>query len=117
MRAAALLLVCALAACDSAPAVTFADAQITLPDDPLDLPEGPGREAVIANCTACHSPSTMLQQPDLPREKWEAIIAKMAETYKAPIDTAAVPAIVDYLMTVEREPMSARQDGGSAATR
>lgn len=101
---AALLL---LAGCDRAPTVQFADASITLPDDPNDLPEGPGKQAVIENCTACHSPSTMLQQPRVPREKWEATVAKMVKLYKAPVDPAAVPAIVDYMVAVQARAESA----------
>lgn len=97
-----------LAACDTAPAVTFKDASITLPDDPLELPEGPGRDAVLENCTACHSPSTMLQQPKVPREKWESIIGKMKKLYKAPIDDDAVPAIVGYMVHVQSQPEAAR---------
>jgi hypothetical protein len=78
MRGAALLAALVLlAGCDRAPQVTFADASITLPDDPADLPDLPGREAVIANCTACHSPSMMLQQPEVPSKKWESNIGKM----------------------------------------
>lgn len=87
--------------CDRQPDVTFADASITLPDDPLALPDLPGRDAVIANCTACHSPSTMLQQPRIPAAKWESIICKMVEVYKAPIDQAAVPAIVQYMVAAQ----------------
>ena len=104
MRAAVLLLALALAGCDSGPKVAFADASITLPEDPLDLPQGPGRDAVIENCTACHSPSTMLQQPRVSREKWESIVGKMRKLYKAPIDDAAVPAIVDYMVHVQSQP-------------
>ena len=102
MRAAAILLAALLlTGCERAPEVTFADASITLPDDPLDLPDLPGRDAVIANCTACHSPSTMLQQPKIPREKWESQVTKMIEIYKAPIDEAAIPQIVDYMVAVQ----------------
>jgi PBP1b-binding outer membrane lipoprotein LpoB len=101
MKAAALTLALVLAGCESQPEVTFADAEITLPDDPLALPDLPGREAVIANCTACHSPSTMLQQPQVSREKWESIVGKMVETYKAPVDPAAVPQIVDYMVAAQ----------------
>jgi PBP1b-binding outer membrane lipoprotein LpoB len=107
MRRLAILAALLLAGCDSAPAVQFADASITLPDDPNDLPEGPGREAVVENCTACHSPSTMLQQPKVPREKWEATVAKMIKLYKAPVDEKAVPQIVDYMVAVQ-----AAQGGG-----
>jgi hypothetical protein len=102
MRHLAIILpVLLIAGCDSQPDVTFADVSITLPDDPLTLPDLPGREAVIANCTACHSPSTMLQQPKVPAEKWESIIGKMVEVYKAPIDQAAVPAIVQYMVAAQ----------------
>ncbi|MFN3864542.1 MAG: cytochrome c [Erythrobacter sp.] len=102
MRRAVLLAALALlAGCERAPQVTFADAAITLPEDPAVLPDLPGREAVIAHCTACHSPSMMLQQPEIPRKKWESIVAKMAEVYKAPIDQRAVPEIVDYLIAAQ----------------
>jgi hypothetical protein len=105
MRAAALLpLALLLAACDSAPQVTFADAAITLPKDPMALPEGPGRQAVVDNCLACHSPSTMLQQPKVSREKWESIAGKMIEVYKAPVDPAAIPAIAGYMVHVQAQP-------------
>jgi cytochrome c5 len=90
-----------LAACDRAPTARFADAAITLPDDPGELPEVPGKQAVIENCTACHSPSTMLQQPKVDRAKWQAIIVKMRKLYKAPVDDDAVPAIVDYLLAMQ----------------
>ena len=101
MRYALILAPLLLAGCEAAPQVAFADASITLPDDPLDLPPGPGLQAVVENCTACHSPSTMLQQPEVKRKKWESIIGKMAEVYKAPIDQSAVPEIVDYLMAAQ----------------
>lgn len=102
--ALALIPALLLAACDSAPVTTFADASITLPDDPIDLPEGPGRDAVLANCTACHSPSTMLQQPRVSREKWESIAGKMIEVYKAPVDPAAIPEIAGYMVHVQSQP-------------
>jgi mono/diheme cytochrome c family protein len=102
MRAPLLMIaLAAMAGCDSAAQVTFADASITLPDDPIDLPPGPGADAVVANCIACHSPSTMLQQPRMSREKWLSTITKMRETYKAPVDEAAIPQIVDYLMAAQ----------------
>jgi PBP1b-binding outer membrane lipoprotein LpoB len=101
MRYCLILFALLLAGCDSTPQVTFADAAITLPDDQLDLPPGPGRQAAIENCTACHSPSTMLQQPQISREKWQSIVGKMVEVYKAPVDPQAIPAIVDYMVTVQ----------------
>lgn len=109
MRAAAtLILALALAGCDNAPKAAFADASITLPDDPNALPEGPGRDAVLENCTACHSPSTMLQQPKVSKEKWESIIGKMKKLYKAPVDDAAAAQVVDYMMHVQSQPEAAR---------
>ncbi len=90
-----------LAACNSQPEVTFTDVAITLPDDPMELPPGPGMQAVVENCTACHSPSTMLQQPKVSREKWESIVGKMIDVYKAPVDEKAIPAIVDYMVAVQ----------------
>ena len=105
MRAALpLLLAVVVAGCEQAPQVTFTDASITLPDDPMDLPEGPGRQAVVENCLACHSPSTMLQQPKVSREKWESIAGKMIEVYKAPVDPAAIPAIAGYMVHVQAQP-------------
>lgn len=105
MRAAATILApviaLALTGCESQPQVTFTDVSVTLPDDPIDLPEGPGRQAVLENCTACHSPSTLLQQPRVSREKWESIAAKMIEVYKAPVDEAAIPAIAGYMVAVQ----------------
>jgi hypothetical protein len=109
MRALAILsALVLLAACDSAPKVTFEDASLTLPEDPMELPEGPGRDAVIENCTACHSPSTMLQQPKVSREKWESIVGKMKKLYKAPVDDAAVPAIAGYMVHVQSQPEAPR---------
>ncbi len=99
---APLLLALLLAGCERAPQVTFADAAISLPDDPLDLPPGPGLQAVVENCTACHSASTMLQQPKISREKWESLVGKMITTYNAPVDEAAIPAIVDYFVAVQK---------------
>jgi cytochrome c5 len=109
MRALAILpALVLLAACDSVPSVVFKDASITLPEDPMELPEGPGRDAVQENCTACHSPSTMLQQPKVSAEKWELIVGKMKKLYKAPVDDAAVPAIVEYMVHLHSQPDSMR---------
>ncbi|MFO6445892.1 cytochrome c [Erythrobacter sp. NE805] len=104
MRGLLLLSALLLAGCDAAPQVQFQDASVTLPDDPNALPDLPGRDAVLANCTACHSPSTFLQQPKIPREKWEASVAKMVKLYKAPVDPAAVPGIVDYMVAMQDVP-------------
>jgi hypothetical protein len=87
-----------LGGCQQADTFGFQNTSITLPDDTTTLPTGPGVEAVTTNCLACHSPAMILTQPRLTRKTWEAEVEKMAKVYKAPIDAAAVPQIVDYLV-------------------
>lgn len=87
-----------LAACGQADSFAFRNTSITLPEDTTTLPDGPGVEAVTTNCLACHSAAMILTQPRLTRKVWEAEVEKMAKVYKAPIDPAAVPQIVDYLV-------------------
>jgi hypothetical protein len=94
----ALPLVLALGGCQQADNFAFQNTSIALPEDTTTLPDGPGVEAVTANCLACHSPAMILTQPRLNRKVWEAEVEKMAKVYKAPIDSAAVPQIVDYLV-------------------
>jgi|SRR5271170_2807041 len=64
--------------------------------------EGPGADVVNNNCLACHSAGMVLTQPRLPRAVWQGEVEKMRNTYKAPVDAADVPAIVDYLATLPR---------------
>jgi hypothetical protein len=44
----------------------------------------------------------VLTQPRLSRAVWQGEVDKMRNTYKAPIEAADVPAIVDYLVTLPR---------------
>jgi mono/diheme cytochrome c family protein len=74
----------------------------------VDLPAGdslfPGdakADAINNNCLACHSADMVLNQPALPKAAWEAEVHKMINVYKAPIDDADVPAIVDYLTSTK----------------
>ena len=97
--AAAIAALLALAGCqDGAP--RFDTVSIELPDDGGSFPDGPGVEAITANCTACHSPSMILNQPALTRDQWQSTITKMREVYKASIDPAAEGAILRYLEAV-----------------
>jgi cytochrome c5 len=99
MKGALLVLPLVLAACGTAKAdFAFQNASIALPEDTTMLPGGRGVETVTTNCLACHSPSMILTQPRLTRKAWEGEVEKMAKVYKAPIDQAAVPQIVDYLV-------------------
>ncbi len=66
---------------------------------------GPGSEPVNNNCTACHSAEMILTQPALSKTVWQAEVAKMSKVFKATINEADVPAIVEYLSKL-REPNS-----------
>ena len=82
--------------------MTLADAKsITLPPEapPLKASALPGYAKAQANCVACHSAEYMLYQPPTaPRAYWEAMVNRMKAVFKAPIDDADMPAIVDYLV-------------------
>ncbi len=92
------LLLCLLAATPAwaAPALPKS-MNVTLPDSTVALPDGPGRDAVLINCTACHSTDFLTQQPVQPAAVWAAEVAKMRKFYKAPVAEADVTAIVGYL--------------------
>ena len=80
----------------------LADAKtITLPMEgpPLKASPLPGYAKAQSNCVACHSAEYMLYQPPTaPRAYWEAMVTRMKVVFKAPIDDAEMPAIVDYLV-------------------
>lgn len=68
------------------------------PDPGRMFPGGTSADAINNNCLACHSAGMVLTQPTtLSRTDWQAEVAKMRSTYKAPIAEKDVPAIVDYL--------------------
>ena len=74
---------------------------ITLPTEAPALKASalPGYAKAQTNCVACHSAEYMLYQPPTaPRAYWEAMVARMKTVFKAPIDDADMPAIVDYLV-------------------
>jgi sulfite dehydrogenase (cytochrome) subunit B len=83
-------------------AATLADAKsITLPTDAPALKASPlpGYAKAQTNCVACHSAEYMLYQPPTaPRAYWEAMVTRMKTVFKAPIDDADMPVIVDYLV-------------------
>lgn len=73
---------------------------ITLPADGLQLKASslPGYAKAQANCVACHSAEYMrYQPPTAPRGYWDTMVKRMKLVFKAPIDDADVPEIVDYL--------------------
>lgn len=77
--------------------LTLKSASVELPDSSRAFPPGPGVDTVAANCVTCHSPGMILNQPNLPRAAWEGEVKKMINVYKAPVETADIPAIVAYL--------------------
>ncbi|HEV7234431.1 MAG TPA: cytochrome c [Sphingorhabdus sp.] len=97
MKRVLVILAFAATACDSSPAVEFTDVSVTLPEDKGEFPDRPGKDAMIANCAGCHSPSMILTQPRLTQDQWKGVIKKMREVYKAPIDPAAEADILAYL--------------------
>ena len=80
----------------------LADAKtITLPMEgpPLKASPLPGYAKAQSNCVACHSAEYMLYQPPTAaRPYWEAMVTRMKVVFKAPIDDADMPVIVDYLV-------------------
>jgi hypothetical protein len=76
--------------------VTLRSVKADIPDRDRNF-EGPGADVVNNNCLACHSAGMVLTQPRLSRAVWQAEVEKMRKTYKAPVATEDVPAIVDYL--------------------
>jgi cytochrome c5 len=85
----------------SANGVTLRSVSVEFPDSGRMF-EGPGADAVNANCLACHSAGMILTQPRLSRAAWQAEVEKMRTTYKAPLDDKDIPAIVDYLASLPR---------------
>jgi hypothetical protein len=73
---------------------------IKLPEAPVDLPAGRGRESVIAHCAVCHSLAYIPIQPPLSRETWTAVVTKMQKTYSAPIPDDKLGEIIEYLVAV-----------------
>lgn len=88
----------------SAPAMTFKSMSVDLPGDAAAFPDGPNVKSVSQNCLACHSADMVLNQPLLPRATWTAEVAKMRNTYKAPISDADAALIVDYLAATHAPP-------------
>lgn len=73
---------------------------IQLPADGAQLKPSslPGYAKAQANCVACHSAEYMLYQPpSAPRPYWDAMVKRMKAVFKAPLDDADMPVIIDYL--------------------
>jgi len=86
--------------------VTLRSVSVDLPFGKASFPGGAGAKAVNNNCLACHSASMVLNQPKLSRTAWQSEVDKMVSVYKAPVTTADVPAIVNYLSALPARPPS-----------
>ena len=74
---------------------------IDLPPDGMQLKPSslPGYAKAQASCTACHSAEYMwYQPPTASRAYWDTMVKRMKAVFKAPVDDADMPAIVDYLV-------------------
>jgi sulfite dehydrogenase (cytochrome) subunit B len=73
---------------------------IQLPPDGVQLKPStlPGYAKAQTQCVACHSAEYMVYQPpNAARPYWDAMVKRMKMVFKAPIDDADMPDIVDYL--------------------
>jgi hypothetical protein len=74
---------------------------IQLPPDGAQLTPSalPGYAKAQAQCVACHSAEYMRYQPaNAPRGYWENMVKRMKVVFKAPVNDADMPDIVDYLV-------------------
>ena len=74
---------------------------IQLPPDSVFLKPSPlpGYAKAQGNCVACHSAEYMrYQPPTAPRAYWDTMVKRMKAVFKAPINDADMPDIVDYLV-------------------
>jgi len=74
---------------------------IQLPPDGVQLKSSslPGYAKAQIRCVACHSAEYMLYQPpSAARPYWDAMVKRMKEVFKAPLEDTEMPEIVDYLV-------------------
>jgi mono/diheme cytochrome c family protein len=93
-------LAAAAAALAVAASAVAAPKTMVLPPDGAQLRPSPlpGYAKAQAQCVACHSAEYMLYQPpNASRGYWDAMTKRMKAVFKAPLDDADIPEIVDYL--------------------
>ena len=74
---------------------------IQLPPDAVQLKASdlPGFGRAQRTCGGCHSAEYMLYQPPTAaRAYWDSMVKRMKTVFKAPIDDADIPVLVDYLV-------------------
>jgi sulfite dehydrogenase (cytochrome) subunit B len=99
-RVSVILLFGCVLAWAAGPTSALTKSAVMPPDLLLLVPsELPGYQKALADCTGCHSAEYMRYQPSsAPRAYWEAMVRRMKMVFKAPVDEADIPAIVDYLV-------------------
>jgi mono/diheme cytochrome c family protein len=76
----------------------FAAVPLGAQEQNIKLKDGPGKEAVEANCGTCHSLDYIpMNSPFLDRPRWDAAIKKMQGPFGAPITEADATLILEYL--------------------
>jgi hypothetical protein len=69
----------------AAAGITLTSQTLALPEEKIAFAPGSDGELLTVNCTACHSPEMILNQPRLAADKWQATIDKMRKAYHATI--------------------------------
>jgi hypothetical protein len=81
--------------------ITAAAVLVAMPamaEEPVQLKQAPGLEAVEGNCGACHSLDYIQMNSPFPNAQlWDAEVTKMIKVYGAPISDADAAKIKDYL--------------------
>jgi cytochrome c5 len=84
----------------AAPAASAATKTFQYPAETAQLKpsELPGYAKAPAQCVACHSAEYMLQPSSAGRAYWDNMVKRMKTVFKAPVDDADIPLLVDYLV-------------------
>jgi mono/diheme cytochrome c family protein len=101
MNRTAIVLTLALATLAWTGAARATVKNLALPPDAVQLKPSalPGFATAQNNCVACHSAEYMLYQPPTSaRPYWDAMVKRMKTVFKARIEDADMPVIVDYMV-------------------
>jgi competence ComEA-like helix-hairpin-helix protein len=62
------------------------------------LPDGPGKEFILSQCTACHQPDHFTKYHHSP-EEWQGIIARMGTRLRGEATKKDLDTVVQYFIT------------------
>jgi len=74
---------------------------ITLPQYPPEVAQGPNVEVYSRNCLLCHTARYVSMQPHFPRSVWQSEVKKMIDAYGAVISDGDQTLIIEYLLAVK----------------